>query len=97
MGKVTMNASEWAGKFAETQIEHYPDSYKPKTFFGRSIVHQFNHHGLSRRQCCLCMLEKHRTEFVHMCRCSHEFCFSCLNSYAISKVDGMEMVVCPQQ
>ena len=43
------------------------------------------------------MLGKPKGQFTCLCKCEHSYCYSCLNSYAISKIEDLSVVVCPDQ
>lgn len=43
------------------------------------------------------MSEKPKAEMEGLCKCHHRYCYSCLNSYVISKVEELVPVKCPQQ
>ena len=62
---------------------------------GGAINEQFRNYQINHKLCGLCLLEKPRDEFYCMCKCSHDYCYSCLNSYAISKIEGLSIVICP--
>ena len=98
MGKIYTNAREWNGKFAELQNQHqYPKDMKLKTRFGNAISNNLAKLKISSQVCGLCQIDKQKTEMEFLCRCHHLYCYSCLNSYVISKIEELTPVKCPQQ
>ena len=96
VGKLYLNGPEWIGKFAQKQYTHQ-DGNDNRSKTGRSIMDQLKKVNINVANCGLCMLDKPKSEFYHLAKCSHEYCYSCLNSYAISKIEDLSIVVCPHQ
>lgn len=98
VNKAMLNIREWTGKFAEEQHKHqYPISDKNRTKVGNAFKKQMDKFKLNVKQCSLCLTEKPKNQFYMMCKCHHEYCYNCLNTYAISKIEDSSGVVCPQQ
>lgn len=98
MGKAYINAREWNGKFAQLQNQHqYPKDLKTKSKFGQTINNNLAKLKIGVEVCGLCQIEKEKSEMEFLCQCHHLYCYSCLNSYAISKIEDLTPVKCPQQ
>ena len=98
VGKATLNAREWTGKFAEEQHKHqYPEIEEKKNKLSNMFTKNLNKFTHALQQCSLCLTEKPKNQFHYMCKCKHEYCYNCLNTYAISRIENQEPVVCPQQ
>ena len=95
--KEFLNVRQWTGKFADQQHHHqYPqDQGGNKTVFGETISKNLEKFKLHLSNCGLCLKEKPKSEFYHLCSCAHSYCYSCLNSYAITRIHDCSPVVCP--
>lgn len=86
-GNAFLNSREWIGKFAQYQNQHqYPKNEKKLSKFGTFINENALKLKINKQVCGLCFLEKENSEMETLCKCNHKYCYSCLNSYAIFKI-----------
>lgn len=79
------------------QNQHFKAKDRARSKVGKNMLKRLDNFGYNIKECHLCFHEKPKSQFLHLCACCHEYCYSCLNSYAISKIEELSPVLCPQQ